>query len=82
MRNLTRAPTWLTNRVIIIINFYTDFPGFGGMEGMGGMGDDELNDEDDMPEMNDEEPEHTHGGDCKHDKKEANLDDLDEEANK
>ncbi len=52
------------------------------MEGMGGMGDDELNDEDDMPEMNDEEHEHTHGEDCKHEKKEANLDDLDEEANK
>lgn len=51
-----------------------DFPGFGN------YGDDELNDEDDVPDMKDE---HVHGENCNHEhEKKSSLDDLDEEANK
>jgi prostaglandin-E synthase len=54
-----------------------NFPGFGGF---GGMGDEELNDEDDLPDADEED--HVHGENCNHDQKKANLDDLDQEASK
>ncbi len=40
-----------------------------------------MNDEDDLPEMNEE---HVHGDNCNHDNEghKASLDDLDEEASK
>jgi hypothetical protein len=68
LKALTSEWNKVNNFYIIIL----DFPGFGG--------DDELNDEDDMPEMPEE---HVHGENCNHDNEpKANLDDLDVEASK